>query len=54
MITLCIIILLAIILAIIALLTTGIVAIFWPVLLFLGVGLLIDILIIKCIFKKRK
>lgn len=53
MITLCILLLMALAIAIIALLVTGIAVVFWPVLIVLGVGLFLDILVIKSIFKKR-
>ena len=54
MITILVIILLALIFAIFALVATGIGIIFWPALLILGFGILIDVLTIRSIVKKRK
>lgn len=53
MITLTLIIFALAILAILVLAIAGIVAIAWPVLIILGVGLLIDILVFKLIFGKK-
>lgn len=53
MITLTLIIFALAILAILVLALAGIVAIAWPVLIILGVGLLIDILVFKLIFGKK-
>ena len=54
MITLCLIILVLAILAILILAVAGIVAVAWPVLVLLGIGLLIDFLVIKLICGKKK
>ena len=54
MITLCLLILALAIVAIILLALTGIVAVAWPVLIILGIGLLIDVLFFKLIFRKKK
>ena len=53
MITICIIFLLALIFALFALAITGILYVFWPVAIVLGIGLILDILAIKSIFKRR-
>lgn len=53
MITLTLIIFALAILTILVLAIAGIVAIAWPVLIILGVGLLIDILVFKLIFGKK-
>lgn len=53
MITLTLIIFALAILAILVLALAGIVAIAWPILIILGVGLLIDILVFKLIFGKK-
>ena len=53
MITLTLIIFALAILAILVLALAGIVAVAWPVLIILGVGLLIDILVFKLIFRKK-
>ena len=53
MITLTLIILALAILTILVLAIAGIIAIAWPVLIILGVGLLIDILVFKLIFGKK-
>lgn len=53
MITLTLIIFALAILAILVLALAGIVAVAWPVLIILGVGLLIDILVFKLIFGKK-
>ena len=53
MITLCLIILVLAALAIIVLALAGIVAIAWPILIILGIGALIDILVLKLIFRKK-
>ena len=54
MITLALIILVLAIIAVLLLGITGIVAIAWPVLLILGIGLAIDILTLKLLFKGGK
>lgn len=54
MITLTIIFTLALIIAIIALVVGGIAYVFWPVLIVLAFGLLIDILVIRSLFKRKK
>lgn len=54
MITLCLIILILAIIAILVLAIAGIVAIAWPVLIILGIGLFIDILTLKIIFGRKK
>ena len=54
MITLCLLIFALAIIAIILLALTGIVAVAWPVLIILGIGLLIDIIFFKLIFHKKK
>ena len=54
MITLCLVILIIAVLAIILLALAGIVVVAWPILLILGIGLLIDILVLKLIFRKKK
>ena len=53
MITLTLIIFALAILAILVLALAGIVAVAWPILIILGVGLLIDILVFKLIFGKK-
>lgn len=53
MITLCIICLLLLALAIIGLFLWGLAYVFWPLLVVLGVGMLIDILVIRSVFKRR-
>lgn len=53
MITLCILCLLLIALAIIGLILWGLAYVFWPLLVILGLGLLIDILVLRSIFKRR-
>lgn len=54
MITLCLIILILAILAMLILALVGIVAVAWPVIVILGIGLLIDVLVLKLIFGKKK
>jgi len=54
MITLCLIILILAILATLILALVGIVAVAWPVIVILGIGLLIDVLVLKLIFGKKK
>lgn len=54
MITLCLIILIIAALAIILLALAGIVVVAWPVLLVLGIGLVIDICVLKLIFRRKK
>lgn len=53
MITLCIICLLLLALAILGLFMWGLAYVLWPLLVVLGLGLLIDILVIRSIFKRR-
>ena len=53
MITLCLIILIIAALAIILCALAGIIVVAWPILLILGVGLAIDILVLKLIFRKK-
>ena len=53
MITLTLVIFALAILAILVLALAGIVAVAWPILIILGVGLLIDILVFKLIFGKK-
>ena len=53
MITLTLIIFALAIFAILVLALAGIVAVAWPILIILGVGLLIDILVFKLIFGKK-
>lgn len=53
MITLCLLILALVIIAVILLALTGIVAIAWPALIVLGIGMLIDILVFRMIFGKK-
>ena len=54
MITLSLLILALGIISIIVLALAGIIAIAWPVLIILGIGLLIDVLTFKLIFHKKK
>lgn len=54
MITLCLVILILAILATLILALVGIVAVAWPVIVILGIGLLIDVLVLKLIFGKKK
>ena len=54
MITLCLILLVLAIIAILVLAIAGIVAIAWPILIILGIGLLIDVLVLKLFFGKKK
>ena len=53
MVTLALLIIALAIIAILVLAIAGIVAIAWPVLIILGIGLIIDILVFKLIFGKR-
>ena len=53
MITLSIIVLLALLFALFALAITGILYVFWPVAIILGLGIFLDVLMIKSVFKKR-
>lgn len=53
MITLCLIILILAALAIIICALAGIIAIAWPLLIILGIGALIDFLVLKAIFHKK-
>ena len=54
MITLCLVVLILAIIAILILALAGIVAVAWPVLIILGIGLFIDILTLKIIFGRKK
>lgn len=54
MITILIILTLACIIAILALLVTGIAMVFWPVLIVLGVGLGLDITMLVLLLRKRR
>jgi hypothetical protein len=53
MITLCIVCLLLLVLAALGLILWGVAYVLWPVLVILGIGMLIDILVIRSIFKRR-
>ena len=53
MITLCLIILVLAIVAILLLALVGLITVAWPILLILGIGLAIDILMLKLIFGKK-
>lgn len=53
MITLCLVILILAALAIIICALAGIIAVAWPVLIILGIGALIDICVLKLIFRKK-
>ena len=53
MITLCLIIIVLAALALIICALAGIIAIAWPILIVLGIGALIDILVLKLMFKKK-
>lgn len=53
MITLCLVLLILAIAFVIVLALAGIVAIAWPVLIILGIGAIIDILVLKLIFGKK-
>ena len=53
MITILLLLLVILVVAILALIIAGIGYLFWPVLLILGIGLVIDILTIKTLFKRR-
>lgn len=53
MITLALLIIALAIIAILVLAIAGIVAIAWPILIILGIGLIIDILVFKLIFGKK-
>ena len=53
MITLCLIILILAALAIIVCALAGIIAVAWPILIILGIGALIDVLVLKAIFHKK-
>lgn len=54
MITLCLIILVLAALALIICALAGVIAIAWPILIILGIGLIIDVLFLKLIFHKKK
>lgn len=54
MITLCLVLLVLAIVAVILLALAGIVAIAWPILIVLGIGALIDVLFLKLLFGKKK
>ena len=54
MITLCLIFLALVILTVLVLALAGILAVAWPVVAILGIGLLIDILVFKLIFRRKK
>lgn len=54
MITLCLVLLVLAIVAVILLALAGIVAIAWPILIILGIGALIDVLFLKLLFRKKK
>ena len=54
MITLCLVLLVLAIVAVILLALAGIVAIAWPILIILGIGALIDVLFLKLLFGKKK
>lgn len=53
MVTLCIVCLLLLALAALGLILWGFAYVLWPVLVVLGIGMLIDILVIRSIFKRR-
>ena len=53
MVTLALLIIALAIIAILVLAIAGIVAIAWPILIILGIGLIIDILVFKLIFGKK-
>ena len=53
MISLILLVLILAIAAILILALAGIVAVAWPVLIILGIGLIIDIIIFKLIFRKK-
>ena len=53
MISLCLVILALLAIAIIVLALAGIIVVAWPVLLIAGIGLLIDILVFKLIFRSK-
>ena len=53
MITLCLVILVLAIVAILLLALAGLITVAWPILLILGIGLAIDILMLKLIFGKK-
>lgn len=54
MITLCLIFLALVIFTVLVLALAGILAVAWPVVVILGIGLLIDILVFKLIFRKKE
>lgn len=54
MITLCLVILILAIVAILLLAIAGLVTVAWPLLLILGVGLAVDILVLKLLFGKKE
>lgn len=54
MITICVVLAAACIIAMLALVLGGAIAILWPLLLILAIGLIIDILVFKALFKKSK
>ena len=54
MLTLMLLLIIFCLVAIALLVVTGIGIVFWPLLLILGVGLLIDVVVLKHLFKKKK
>ena len=54
MITICILLFALLAIAVIVLALAGIIAVAWPVLVILALGLIIDIVTFKLIFKKKK
>lgn len=54
MITLCLVILILAIVAILLLAIAGLITVAWPLLLILGVGLAVDILVLKLLFGKKE
>ena len=53
MITLCLVILILAIVAILLLAIAGLITVAWPLLLILGIGLAVDILVLKLLFGKK-
>ena len=54
MITLCLVLLILAILLVVVLALAGIIAVAWPILIILGIGAIIDFLVLKLIFRKKK
>lgn len=53
MITLCLVLLILAILLVVVLALAGIIAVAWPILIILGIGAIIDFIVLKLIFGKK-